>query len=340
MLRRAFHRWEHAIFDKHADDRKPQEFGWALENIADLAPSDGSWKGASMAEIGVELCGRSDEFYGVGDMRDPHFEGDRLTFDSPLPSADPEVRRASARFFESPGADGRAIVVIPQWNADEGSMIGACNILNRFGFSALRLTLPYHEERRPAGMTRADAMVGPQLGLTLQSVRRAVLEVRLAVAWLRQRGYRHIGLFGTSLGSCVGFLALAHETEVQAAVFNHVAGYFADVVWEGLATRHVRRSLDDHVDLDALRRCWGPISPAHFASRLRGRQPPMLLVSGAYDPIFLPAHSQDLVDALDDAEVDFRRVVLPCGHYTLGKAPFVFLDAYLIIRFFRRHLRD
>jgi dienelactone hydrolase len=249
------------------------------------------------------------------------------------------VRRASARLFEAADAKGRAIVVVPQWNADEGSMVGACNVLNRFGLTALRMTLPYHEERRPQRMVRADAMVGPELGLTLQSVRRAVIEVRLAVAWLRQQGYRHIGLFGTSLGSCVGFLALAHEEMVQAAAFNHVAGHFADVVWEGLATRHVRESLDQHVDLDTLRRCWAPISPLHFAPRLAHHKPELLMISGAYDPIFLPAHSQSLVDALRQANINFRRIVLPCGHYTLGKLPFVALDAYLIVSFFRRHLR-
>ena len=50
------------------------------------------------------------------------------------------------------------------------------------------------------------------------------------------------------------------------------------------------------------------------------------------------AHTQALVDALDKANVDFRRVVLPCGHYTLGRPPFYLIDAYLIVRFFRRHL--
>ena len=187
-------------------------------------------------------------------------------------------------------------------------------------------------------MVRADAMVSPVLGLTLQEVRRAVVEVRLAVSWLRRQGYRRIGLMGTSLGSCVGFLALAHEEAIEAAAFNHVAGYFADVVWEGLATRHVRESLDGHVDLETLRRCWAPISPAHFAARLRQTQPALLLVSGAYDPIFLPEHGQALADALRQADVAFRRHVLPCGHYTLGRPPFYLIDAFLVIRFFRKNL--
>lgn len=335
MLRRFFHRWELSIFEDDAHERLPQAFGWGLENLGDIELGGTE---SELPEMAATLCAASADFYRTGDITGVSLDGDRLTFDSPLPCRDVEVRRASARLFESQRAEGRAIVVVPQWNADEGAMVKACKILNRFGLSALRMTLPYHEERRPAHMVRADAMVSPVLGLTLQSVRRAVIEVRLAVQWLRQRGYRHIGLLGTSLGSCIGFLALAHDEDIDAVAFNHIAGEFADVVWSGLATRHVRASLDGHVDLATLRRCWAPISPLHFASRLAERQPKMLMISGAYDPIFLPAHSQSLVDALRAADVGFRRVVLPCGHYTLGRPPFYLIDAYLVVRFFRRHL--
>ncbi len=335
MLRLLIDRWEQSIFAADADDRRPQEFAWGAEQLADLN------NGRHVADLAVfadEMRRDSDRFYEVETISGVTFDGFRLCFDSPVPSEDPEVRRASARLYRGPGAEHPAIVLVPQWNADEDSMVGACRILNRFGFSVLRMTLPYHEERRPARMTRADPIVSPVLGLTLREVRRAVLEVRLAVSWLRGEGYRRVGLLGTSLGSCIGFLALAHETGIDAAAFNHVAGYFADVVWSGLATRHVRASLDQNIDLQELRRCWAPISPAHFAHRLRPRQPPMLLVSGAYDRIFLPQHGQALEDALCGAEVDYRRVILPCGHYTLGRPPFYLIDAFLIVRFFRRAL--
>lgn len=335
MLRRIFHRWEQAIFDTDAADRRPQAFGWGRAALDDLVIDDPA---DDLVEVAATLCERSDDFYAVGPMTGAAFEDGRVVFDSPLPAADAEVRRASARLFAADDPGGRAVVVIPQWNADETSMVGACELLNRFGLTALRVTLPYHEERRPRRMVRADAMVSPVLGLTLQSVRRAVLEVRLLVAWLYERGYTQVGLMGTSLGSCVGFLALCHEPLVKAAAFNHIAGYFADVVWEGLATRHVRESLDDHIDLETLRRCWAPISPVHFAARLVERRPAMLMISGAYDPIFLPHHSRALVEALHAERVPFRRVVLPCGHYTLGRPPFYLIDAWLVIRFFRRHL--
>jgi hypothetical protein len=43
----------------------------------------------------------------------------------------------------------RAVLVLPQWNAGPDGHVGLCRLLNRFGMSALRLTLPYHDARRP-----------------------------------------------------------------------------------------------------------------------------------------------------------------------------------------------
>ncbi|MFQ5744704.1 MAG: alpha/beta hydrolase family protein [Acidobacteriota bacterium] len=340
MLRRWIESWEHAIWTDDADQRRSQPFGWGLEELDGLLPERLRELPPRRALLALarQLCADSESFYQAPPIADAALAGQRLRFTSPLPPRYPEVARASARLFESSRARGRAVIVIPQWNADEDSHLRACKILNAAGMTALRLTLPYHEERRPAAMLRADPMVSPILGLTLQAVRRAVLEVRQLVDWLWQRGYRQIGLLGSSLGSCIGFLALTHEPRLVAAAFNHVAATFADVVWTGLATRHIRASLEPHVDLPTLRECWGPISPGLFVSRLVASAPGLLMISGAYDPTFLPQHSRALVAALRAHDLDFRRIVLPCGHYTLGRPPFYLIDAFLVAAFLRRRL--
>ena len=340
LLRRLFHRCELSIFADDADDRLRQEFGWGLERLDDLAPEglDREAPEGAFRSLAAGLCEASDDFYRAAAPENVRFDGHRLSFESPLRAEHREVERASARLFESKRANGRAVVVIPQWNADGGSLVQACKILNAFGLTAVRLTLPYHEERRPEGMLRADPMVSPVVGMTLQSVRRAVIEVRLVVDWLCQQGYERIGMLGASLGSCVGFLALCHEPRIRCAAFNHVAAQFADVVWSGLATQHVRQSLDPHIDLETLRSCWAPISPASFVGKLRGSNPAILMVSGAYDPIFRPEHGRELAEALDGVGVSYRRIVFPCGHYTLGRFPFYLVDAWLVGRFLQRHL--
>ncbi len=102
-------------------------------------------------------------------------------------------------------------------------------------------------------LERADYLVAPNVGRTLQSLRQSVVDTRAAVRWLKQQGYEKIGVVGTSIGSCVGFFAFAHDLTIDAGVFNHVSGYVADVVWAGLSTYHVKEGLQNDVTLDEFR---------------------------------------------------------------------------------------
>src|SRR5436305_15104216 len=108
----------------------------------------------------------------------------------------------------------------------------------------------------PPECTRADYLVAPNVGRTLQSLQQAVRERRSALRWLKEQGYEKVGIVGTSIGSCVGFFAFVHDLGIDAACFNHVSGYPADVVWHGLSTYHVKESLSDNVTLDELREYW------------------------------------------------------------------------------------
>jgi len=74
------------------------------------------------------------------------------------------------------------------------SHVEACRIFNGLGMTALRLTLPYHEERRPPELERADHLVGSNIGRTIQSMRQAVLDTRAAVRWLKEQGFERIGI--------------------------------------------------------------------------------------------------------------------------------------------------
>ena len=46
-----------------------------------------------------------------------------------------------------------AVLVLPQWNADSGGHVGLCRLLTWNGMSALRLSLPYHDQRMPPELT-------------------------------------------------------------------------------------------------------------------------------------------------------------------------------------------
>ena len=157
-----------------------------------------------------------------------------------------------------------------------------------------------------------------------------------AVAWLASQGFERIGILGTSLGSCLSLLTAAHEPRIRAQALNHVSPWFADVVWRGLSTRHVREALDGHVDLDTLRDLWRPISPFCHLSRVANTR--TLLVYAKYDLTFPVDLSRSLVREFERQRLPHEVAVLPCGHYSTGMAPFKFLDAYLLIKFLRRAL--
>lgn len=291
-----------------------------------------------------EAMTNSEVFYGLPEINDFRLAGDQLTWTSAVKTPAAENNIARARYFPAKpkkrSSPRSAVVVLPQWNAQPDSHVEACRIFNFTGASALRLTLPYHEERRPAELERADHLVSANVGRTIQSMRQAVIDARAAVSWLRNHGgYERIGILGTSIGSCTAFLAFAHDPSIDVGVFNHVSGYFADVVWEGISTKHVRASFTDQLSRDELREFWLPISPAPFIPRLLQMTPrPMRFIAARYDLTFPAEMSRKVIAEVKRLGIDLDVVWLPCGHYTLAEMPWKALDAWKIATFFKKHL--
>ena len=336
MIARAFHRWEHRLASA-STDRVVRPFEWGVDWLKDQ-PLGGGDPSLALQQWGERTVSESDAFYAVDPPDDASLGDGWLTFTSAIATPHPDNNTVFARYFpeRSPRGRRRAVVVLPQWNADAGGHIGLCRLLNRFGITALRLSLPYHDRRMPRELSRADYIVSANIGRTAQVCRQAVLDARRAVQWLHAEGYESIGILGTSLGSCLSMLTAAHEPLVRAAALNHVSPYFADVVWRGLSTRHVRETLEGRVTLDELRRMWLPISPMPFLDRVRGRR--VLLVYARYDLTFPVDLSRMLVREFERRRVAPEVAVLPCGHYSTGVTPFKWIDGFTLCRFLSRSL--
>jgi hypothetical protein len=337
VLARVFHRWERKLAAA-AEGRTVRPFEWGLEWVPDLSLV-GDDPLATLTHWAKHTVAHSDQFYAVDAAADYSLDGDRLTFSSAVRTPHPENNIVVARHFPDTSAKGRrrAVLVLPQWNADAGGHVGLCQLMNRFGLSALRLSLPYHDARMPPELRRADYIVSPNLGRTIAVCRQAVLDARRAIAWLQQQGYESIGILGTSLGSCLSMLTAAHEPLIKAAALNHISPYFADVTWEGISTAHVRESLEDNISLEALRQVWMPISPFPFLERVRDRR--TLLVYALYDLTFPLSLSRMLVTEFKMRNVPHETVVLPCGHYSTGVTPFKWMDGLALCRFLNRALK-
>ena len=339
MLQAFFHAWERRLSDV-TTDRVVRPFEWGLDWIPDNGHAAEPPRDVIDRYVS-NVMADTDAFFTPPPTTDytltPAADGDLLTFPSALTTPHESNNTVRCRYFRPKKAGGRAaVLVMPQWNSDAGGHVGLCKLLAMSGMSALRLSLPYHDQRMPPELHRADYIVSANVMRTLQVCRQAVLDARRAIAWLKTQGYERIGILGTSLGSCLALLTTAHEPLIDAEALNHISPYFADVVWRGLSTRHVREGLDGHVELDLLRSIWQPISPRGYLERLRNRR--TLLVYARYDLTFPVDLSEDLVRAFQDLAIPHEVAVLRCGHYSTGKAPFKFVDGYILTRFLKKAL--
>lgn len=329
-------------FHQRDNNRVVRPFEWGLPFVLDHVNGDDPRH--VLAQHAARVMQDSDEFYALPEITDYRLEGDRLTWTSAVETPSIENNTARARYFPVQPKNGKrsrkAVVVLPQWNAQAESHVEACRIFNMIGMAAVRLTLPYHLERKPAELERADHLVCSNIGRSIQSARQAVLDTRAAVRWLRNEGFEQIGILGTSVGSCIAFLAFAHEPDLKAGAFNHVSGYYADVVWHGLSTSHVRAGFADHLTLDELRTYWSPISPMPFMPRLKkmGHRP-MRFIVARYDLTFPLNLSLEAIAEARRHELPLDVVWLSCGHYTTGELPWKAIDAWKIATFFRKQFR-
>ena len=347
MLSLFFHSWERRLAAV-SKDRVVRPFEWGV----DWLPREiNGYDADARSRVGA---------YVADVMRNPHAwftpepsddyelapigaDGTALVrFPSARPTPHPENDIVTTRYFPASrraGSRRRAVLVLPQWNSDADGHAGLCRLLARFGMSALRLSLPYHDSRMPPELTRADYIVSANVVRTLEVCRQAVLDARRAIAWLAAQGYERIGILGTSLGSCLSMLTACHEPLIRAQALNHVSPYFGDVVWRGLSTRHVREGLDGHVSLDDIRGLWMPISPqAHLDTLARRDGVQTLLVYARYDLTFPVDLSRDLIREFRARRIPHTVAVLPCGHYSTGSAPFKYMDGAVLTRFLDRAL--
>ena len=261
-----------------------------------------------------------------------------LRFTSPVRTPFPENNLVNARWFPAatkPSRGRRAIILLPHWNADAVSYVSLCKLLNMLGISVLRLSMPYHDIRMPAEISRADYAVSANIGRTLDAVRQGVTDIRSCLDWLEEQGYDQLGIVGTSLGSCYAFIATAHEPRIRVAAFNHASTYVADVVWHGQSTRHIRQGIEQQIDLDRLRKAWLAVSPMSYFKQFARWPRKSLIVYAKYDLTFLPELSRQVVEEFERYGLDHKVAVLPCGHYTMGELPYSYMDGWQLASFLR-----
>lgn len=357
MLKYVIHSWERKL-SRRDNNRVVRPFDWGTEfldaqHFTEPSTDKPTDQRETIFRFNERAISESSRFFSLETLPAFSLKDDLVTFQSSVATPFAENNTVYARYFpvgesakglngtrarEVASARSRAVIVLPHWNAKAHEHVALCKLLNRAGIAALRLSLPYHDRRMLPGFERADYMVSANVGRTLQANRQAVLDTRAAVHWLARQGYERIGIVGTSLGSCIAFLTFIHEQQIRSGVYYHVSSYFGDVVWDGLTTTHVRRGLEQALTRDEVRRAWLAISPNPYISKLAGDPRRALLISARYDLSFTPELSGLLFQQCGRHGVKLDRAILPCGHYTLGRAPYKYYAGYLLVNYFRRYL--
>jgi dienelactone hydrolase len=337
--------WEDRLCSR-ATDRVVRPFEWGLEwtgnwPVTQENPHNGHDAETYLRQLNQAGLADSDSFYAYTPPTDFSLEGNLLRFTSAVETPHHENNCVHGQWYPAklkPNSRRVAAIVLPHWNASLNQHGALCAGLAKLGISTVRLSLPYHDYRMPSELRRADYAVSSNVARTIDATRQAVIDTRSVIDWLYREGFERVGIVGTSLGSCYAFLASAHDERLAVNVFNHCSTYFADVVWEGLSTRHIRQSMEPEVTLEQLRHVWDVISPPHYLERYAKLKKKTLFIYARYDTTFPLKFSEQVIARARELKMDHKAVILPCGHYTVGETPFKFLDGFHICSFLKRNL--
>jgi hypothetical protein len=128
-------------------------------------------------------------------------------------------------------------------------------------------------------------------------------------------------------------LIAAHDANVAKASLFLTGGSLADMVWTGRATRSIRSSLEQEIELAFLRQAWSPLNLQNYVLRLARPELDLQVVLAKRDKVVLPELSHSLLLGLENAGSRPQTLRLNCGHYSLAKLPYILHAGLSLKRF-------
>lgn len=231
-----------------------------------------------------------DLFYKIQQTPDLKRVGSYLEWRSPVETLFPENQTARARIFLTVRGY-RAPTVIFLHALMSAHDVGYCRIaaqLNRRGWNAVLMHLPYHYSRVPRGYFNGALALTSNLPRNAETLRQAVTEVRQLLEFLRANGCPDFGMIGTSYGGWVGALVSFLEREFRFVTLLQPIADVEHAIWESPAASMIRKTLlAARIHPGVSRR------HAHLTSPLDGRPAcegkRVLIIGGSYDTIAPPS---------------------------------------------------
>lgn len=323
---------------EHEPYKDISDFDWGLEYLGLEDRAGDPFE--AICEYNEEKLADSREYFSAPRLSDDAYtlRDGVLRFPSNIRTEFQKNNTVHCRYF--PSRSKKAVVVVPHWCATYDRVVPLCKLVNFLGYSSLLMSLPFHDERMTDGRNIPYEMVSPNIGLTILSMQQAVQDISRCIDWLQARCHERIGIVGSSIGSCAAFMSASHDPRVSVLINNLMSSYFGEVVWSGISTYHIRKSVEGAISREDLKNLWLLNSPACFVAQNVRYNTGLknLVISGAYDTTFLPFLTKLFLDTYEKHREDFSARSLSCGHYTLAELFYKYLDGLHIALYLRRHL--
>jgi dienelactone hydrolase len=131
--------------------------------------------------------------------------------------------RVHGKFYPTKG-DWRkrpSVILVHGWNAETHYLAVLPNVardLNKRGFNAAVLELPYHLHRRPPSGEKVTNFISENIPRMIEATNQAIADMNALVHWLKREGSPFVALWGYSLGGWLVGLHLTVSAAQDAAV--------------------------------------------------------------------------------------------------------------------------
>src|SRR5262249_3561148 len=157
--------------------------------------------------------------------------------------------------------------------------------LSARGIACLFIQMPYYGPRRPQDSEKR--MISTDVNQSIANVRQAVLDSRLALAWLASRSdidKERIGILGTSLGSFMAALTAEMEPRAARVAILLGGGGLVDAYYDDPRAELLRKVWEAIGGTkDKIKKRLAPVDPLTCAERLKDRK--VLMIAGKRDEI-------------------------------------------------------
>jgi hypothetical protein len=240
----------------------------------------------------------------------------KITFPSPVKTEFEENNTVPGLYFQPPGPGPfPAVVVLHILGGDFVLSQTVANSLARKDVAALFIKMPYYGERRRPGNPRR--MMSNNVPETVAGMTQAALDIRQAIAWLRDRPEvddEDLGITGISLGGLMSTLGAAAEPRIRKVGIQLAGGNLAIAFWDNprpesgeLREQWERAGGTRESFIKAL----APIEPTTHGPLLRDRH--ILMLAARKDEIFPESSTIALWKSLGEPKIIWLE---DAGHYT------------------------